>query len=221
MFPSSPALFPKLTVKSSLHTGVVVGKKLVKQFYQKQHKKSYYLGCSLGGRQGIKSAEKFPEDFDGIVIGAPAVDFNNLISWRASFYPITGAIGSANFIPSTAWKTWIHDAVLKQCDSIDGALDGIIEDPSLCHFDPAKLLCSSHTNGTNCLNPAQVQMVKQVFSPFKYPNGALIYPAMQPGSEINAVDKLYAGKPFSYSDVSVHPMISCKELLVWLEATRS
>lgn len=61
---------------------------------------------------GIKAAEKFPDDFDGIVAGAPAVDFNDLISWRASFYPITGAIGSENFISADTWKTTIHNEVL-------------------------------------------------------------------------------------------------------------
>jgi hypothetical protein len=61
---------------------------------------------------GIKAAEKFPADFDGIVAGAPAVNFNNLISWRASFFPITGAIGTANFISADTWKTTIHNEVL-------------------------------------------------------------------------------------------------------------
>lgn len=206
----------QLTIISSLHTGVVAGKKLVKQFYQKPQTKSYYLGCSLGGRQGIKSAEKFPDDFDGIVVGAPAVDFDNLVSWRASFYPITGAIGSANFIPSTAWKTWIHDEVLRQCDTIDGVQDGVIEDPTLCHFDPSKLACSlNNVTNLNCLNPVQVEIVKKIFSPFTYPNGTLIYPAMQPGSEISAVDKLYAGQPFSYSNVSIHPRILCDAAQSW------
>lgn len=100
----------------SLHTATEVGKKLTKLFYEGDISKSYYLGCSLGGRMGIKAAEKFPDDFDGIVAGAPAVDFNDLISWRASFYPITGAIGSENFISADAWKTTIHDEILaREC----------------------------------------------------------------------------------------------------------
>ena len=104
----------------SLHTTADAGKALANAFYGKPHSKSYYLGCSLGGRQGIKSAEMLPNDFDGIVAGAPGVDFNNLISWRARFFTITGAANSTNFIPATAWKTWIHDEVLRQCDAIDG-----------------------------------------------------------------------------------------------------
>ncbi|KAF3000291.1 hypothetical protein E8E13_008518 [Curvularia kusanoi] len=183
----------------SLHTSVDAGKTLAKAFYGKPHSKSYYLGCSLGGRQGVKSAEMFPDDFDGIVAGAPGVDFNNLVSWRARFFTITGAIGSPNFIPATAWKTWIHDEVLRQCDTIDGAKDGIIEDPTRCKFDPSTLLCKGTTTA-NCLSDQQVNQLKTIFSPFTYPNGKLIFPAMQPGSEVFAVERLYAGAPFSYSE---------------------
>lgn len=181
-----------------LHTSADAGKYLTKELYGKSHSKSYYLGCSLGGRQGIKSAEKFPEDFDGIVAGAPAVDFNDLVSWRARFFTITGAIGSKDFIPATAWKTWIHDEVLRQCDTIDKAQDGIIEDPMLCEFNPSTLLCTGDST-TQCLSKPQVQQLKTIFSDYKYPNGQLIYPAMQPGSEVLAVDRLYAGAPFAYS----------------------
>ncbi|KAJ4364946.1 hypothetical protein N0V83_008562 [Neocucurbitaria cava] len=183
----------------SLHTSVETGKTLSKKLYDEKYTKSYYLGCSLGGRQGIKSAEKFPSDFDGIVAGAPGVDFNNLVSWRAWFYTITGSKTGPDFIPTTAWKTWIHDEVLRQCDTIDKVKDGIIEDPALCKFNPTTLLCSRNST-TNCLNQNQVQQLKTIFSDYRYPDGHLIFPAMQPGSEINAVDRLYAGAPFSYSD---------------------
>lgn len=183
----------------SLHTSVEAGKKLSERFYEERHTKSYYLGCSLGGRQGIKSAEKFPADFDGIVAGAPGVDFNNLVSWRARFYTITGRSASPNFIPIIAWKTWIHEEVLRQCDMLDKVHDGIIEDPTLCKFDPSTLLCGPGTSG-NCLNQQQVHQLKTIFSDYTYSTGQLIYPAMQPGSEVNAVDRLYAGSPFPYSE---------------------
>ncbi|KAL1625577.1 hypothetical protein SLS56_007236 [Neofusicoccum ribis] len=185
----------------SLHVSTTTGKKLAKRFYEEDIGKSYYLGCSLGGRMGIKAAEKFPDDFDGIVAGAPAVDFNNLVSWRASFYTITGALGSENFISADTWKTTIHNEILAQCDDIDGVSDGIIEDPTLCHFRPETLLCTAtSSNATSCLNAVQVGIVRQIFSPFFGLDNALIFPAMQPGSETGAVEKLYAGKPFSYSD---------------------
>ena len=182
-----------------LHTSVDAGKSLARELYGKPHAKSYYLGCSLGGRQGIKSAEEFPNDFDGIVAGAPAIDFNNLVSWRARFFTITGAIGSTDFISATAWKTWIHDEVLRQCDTIDKAKDGIIEDPTLCKFDPSPLLCTENST-SSCLTSQQVQQLRTIFSDYKYPNGTQIFSSMQPGSEVSAVDRLYAGAPFTYSE---------------------
>jgi feruloyl esterase len=188
-------------IRDRLHTSAQVGKSLVHAFYQKPHSKSYYLGCSLGGRQGIGSAEEFPGDFDGIVAGAPGVDSNNLISWRAHFFPITGAIGRSDFISADAWKRWIHDEVLRQCDLIDGVEDGIIEDPRLCAFNPSKLLCTGNAT-EGCLSKAQVRQVTQIYSDYKYPDGQIVYSAMQPGSEIGAATGLYAGAAWAYSEVS-------------------
>lgn len=126
------------------------------------------------------------------------MDFNNLYSWRAWFYTVTGSNTGANFIPVTAWKTWIHDEILRQCDTIDGVKDGVIEDPTLCKFKPEKLLCRS-TNATNCLNPEQVDQVTKIFSDYRYPDGKLIFPAMAPGGEINSASGLYAGVPWALS----------------------
>lgn len=89
----SVGLLPVLTTPS-LHTGTKSAKKIIKAFYDKKPDHSYFIGCSLGGRMGIKDAELFPEDYDGIVAGAPTVDFNKLQGARAFFYTVTGAVGS-------------------------------------------------------------------------------------------------------------------------------
>jgi feruloyl esterase len=178
----------------------LAGKEVVKSFYGKPHARSYFLGCSQGGRQGIGSAEKYPNDFDGIVAGAPALDFNNMIAWRASIFPITGRVGSPNFISPATWTGLIHDEVMKQCDVIDGVKDGIIEYPDLCRFRPEVLQCKED-NTSNCLSPRQIAQVQRIFSPFRHSDGTLIYPGMLPGSEVRAIDRLYAGKPFSDSQV--------------------
>ena len=142
----------------------------------------------------------FPEDFDGVVAGTPALDFNNCYSWRAHFFPITGSTTSPDFITADVWSDLIHNEVLNQCDGLDGVLDGIIEDPTLCIFRPEALLCARNAT-SGCLTPNQVSIVNRVFSPYYGEDGNLIYPAMQPGSEIMAVERLYAGKPFAYSEV--------------------
>lgn len=191
-------LGPLLILLNRLHTSAVVSKNLTTNFYGAHLGKSYYMGCSLGGRQGIKAAEMFPEEFDGILAGAPAVDFNNVYSWRASFFPTTGASSDYNFISASTWNSTIHDEVLRQCDGIDGVMDGIIEDPTLCRFQPDALLCQGG-NSTNCLNSTQVTIVKKVYSDYLWPNGSLAFPGMQPGSEILAATGLYSGKPYAPS----------------------
>jgi hypothetical protein len=126
-----------------------------------------------------------------------------MTSWRASFFDKTGSQNSSNFIPAATWTGLIHDEILRQCDMIDGVADGIIENPTLCDFRPEALICSGDDNATNsCLSKAQVEIVREVFSPLCGASGELAFPAMQPGSEITAVQKLYSGAPFPYSLVS-------------------
>ncbi|GKT61717.1 feruloyl esterase B [Colletotrichum tofieldiae] len=185
----------------ALHVGVVAGKRLLQPLYKRAAAGSYFLGCSLGGRQGIKAVDMFPEDFDGVVAGAPAIDFNNLYSHRASFLPRTGAADSKDFITPTVWKTTIHKEVLRQCDRVDGVDDGIIEDPSLCKFDAETLLCLNNltAESTDCLSSKQVEVVRSIFSPTNDAQGNLFWPGMNPGSEVNAADGLYNGKPWAHS----------------------
>lgn len=147
----------------------------------------------------MKAAEMFPQDFDGIVAGAPAVNFNNLTSWRASFFGKTGSTTSPDFIPADLWSGLIHDEILRQCDTIDGVQDGIIENPTLCDFQPEVLICGRGSATDGCLSTAQVQVVREIFSPLYGSSGEVVFPAMQPGSEVLAAQKLYAGTPFPYS----------------------
>ncbi|KAF2680991.1 tannase and feruloyl esterase [Lentithecium fluviatile CBS 122367] len=196
-FYNSPEVVADFAYRS-IHTGVEVGKQITETFYGSAHTKSYYLGCSTGGRQGFKSAQDFPEDFDGIVAGAPAFSFNNLTSWSGHFYPITGPANSPAFVPTSLWPV-VHADVLKQCDTLDGYADGILEDASICNYTAADLLCGSGTNSSACLTAAQVETVQQIYSPTFAADGSLVYPRMQPGSEIVASFFIYNGVPFPYT----------------------
>ncbi|QDS69515.1 hypothetical protein FKW77_007333 [Venturia effusa] len=184
----------------SVHTNVVIGKEVTKQFYGKQHKSSFYLGCSTGGRQGMKSVQMFPDDFDGVVVGAPAIAFNNLTSWSGKFFLETGTNTSATFVTAAQWNAIGLD-VMAQCDGLDGVMDGVIEDPNLCYYRPENLLCSSITkNGSTCLTGTQANTVRQIFSALHGSDGSLVYPRMQPGSELlGAIVLLYGGVPFPYT----------------------
>ena len=180
----------------SLHTAVVLGKSILKTFYASALSHSYYFGCSLGGRQALKSALNYPADFDGIVAGSPGADFNNLYSWRGRFVVLTGPPNAAQFVPVDVWNTTIHSEVLRQCDLLDGVKDGIIEDPDLCDFRPEALICANGNTSSSCLTSAQVNMVRQIYTPFYGLNGNLIYPPMQPGNEDQAPQTLYTGQPY-------------------------
>ncbi|THU87952.1 tannase and feruloyl esterase [Dendrothele bispora CBS 962.96] len=184
----------------SMHTGVLVGKNLTETFYGSPHNKSYYLGCSTGGRQGLKSVQDFPEDFDGVVAGAPAADFNHLLDWSGHFFNITGNSSASTFLPTDQWINLVHPDVLAQCDDIDGVKDGIIEDPNLCEYDPTGLICEedggTNANATGCITQAQAGMIKEVYLPF-YIEGELAYPRIQPGSE--SLPIFYTGEPFVYT----------------------
>jgi feruloyl esterase len=96
------------------------------------------------------------------------------------------------------WSGLIHEAVLEQCDELDGVKDGIIEYPDLCQFDPSVLKCASGVT-ENCLSASQVDVVRKFFKPLTYNDGTMIYPGMQVGTEKLAVKGLYAGKPFATS----------------------
>lgn len=184
----------------SIHTGVVVGKELTKKFYERGFDKSYYLGCSTGGRQGFKSVQEYPNDFDGVVAGAPAFNFVNLLSWSAHFLPITGPPSSDTYLSPAMWKV-VHEEILRQCDSIDGAKDGIIEDPDLCNPILETLICKPNSkNNRKCITGKQANTVRQALSPLYGANGTLLYPRMQPGSEILTSSAMYSGQPFSYAE---------------------
>ncbi|KAJ7819986.1 tannase and feruloyl esterase [Mycena olivaceomarginata] len=170
----------------AIHVEAVVGKQIVEAYYGRPHTKSYYLGCSTGGRQGTQAALKYPEDFDGIIAGAPATNFNNLIHWVGMLSRYLGspnAASSPSFIPPESWKT-ITKEVLKQCDYLDGVSDGIISEPGACDFRPEALLCPGDgTSAKGCLTLPQVQALRKIYSPLYGPDGELVYPRFDPGAE--------------------------------------
>lgn len=183
-----------------MRTGVVLGKQIIDFFYGKEATYSYYLGCSTGGRQGFKEVQDFPDDFDGVVAGAPALDFNHLTAWSEHFYNILGPSTAATYVSPALWIV-IHNEILAQCDGIDGAVDGIIEDPELCYWRPEALICPTGIS-TSCLTAVQAAAVRQVFEPYYGLNGSLVYPRMQPGGELLSTRFYYNGQPFAYSTVS-------------------
>ncbi|KAJ3899663.1 Tannase/feruloyl esterase [Lentinula edodes] len=198
-FYHNPEVLADFTYRS-IHTNAVVGKEITKLFYGAPHDTSYYLGCSAGGRQGYKAMQDFPDDFDGIVAGAPGINWNSLMSWEDCIHSILGNTSSPTFISSEQWLGLVHNNILKQCDAIDGVVDGIIEDPSLCDYKPEGLICSPSGNVSDCLTAEQAQALRLVFSPLYNTSGKLMHPRQQPGSEnADYVGEMYGGELIQFS----------------------
>ena len=116
----------------------------------------------------------------------------NLFSWIGHFYPITGPPGSPTFLTPDLWSL-VHRDVLKQCDGLDGVLDGILEDPTLCQYRPEDLICTPGEK-SGCLTGVQANTVRQVLAPMYGEEGELVYPRMQPGTEVQSSTVFYSGQ---------------------------
>ena len=179
----------------SVHEMTVKSKAIANAFYGANATRSYFNGCSTGGRQALTAAQRFPNDFDGIVAGAAANPKSGLDAWRIW---MTQAMlkDKASFIPEEKHRV-IHQAVLDACDKIDGVEDGLIENPTRCRFDPAVLACRG-ADGPNCLTAAQVETAKVVMSPVKNrQTGELIFPGFEPGTELGWSRMLSGPEPYA------------------------
>ncbi|CAL1716111.1 unnamed protein product [Somion occarium] len=180
----------------ALHLSVVAGKEVVRQYYGKPHHKAYYLGCSTGGRQGLKEAQRFPDDFDGIVVGSPANWMAHLQPWSIHVSLEIMPVNSSRFIPAATWAEVIHPEVLKQCDILDGLADGILNDPRKCSSRPETLACRPGQNTSTCLNLDQIHAIHQIFSTYFETNQTFIFNGYYPGGEVGYPQGLVGAVPF-------------------------
>jgi feruloyl esterase len=166
----------------SEHEMAVKGKAVIQQFYGSPARLSYWVGCSTGGKQGLTEAQRYPEDFDGIIAGAPA---NYMIHLHAWSIWVSQAVHKTpeSFIGDDQRRV-LHDAALAACDAKDGLKDSLIDNPKKCKFDPSTVQCKAGAT-TGCLTPAQVAAAKMIYSPATNPRTkAEIFPPLEPGSEI-------------------------------------
>ncbi len=166
----------------AVHEMTVQAKSLIANYYGNQAKRAYWNGCSTGGRQGLMSAQRYPADFDGIIAGAPANYMSHLQPWSL-WVPMAVHQTEASYIPPAKYPI-IHKAVLDACDALDGVRDGVIEDPTRCHFDPKTIECRG-PDATSCLTAPQVEAARKIYSPMTNPRtGLQLFPALEPGSEM-------------------------------------
>ena len=166
----------------AVHEMTVKAKSIVDAFYGTAPTLSIWNGCSQGGRQGITAAVRYPADFDGIVAGAPAVNFLNLHAGRVAINRAVNAT-PAGGIPASKYPA-IHRAVLAACDAKDGVADGVLENPGACAFDPKVLQCSGQEDAS-CLSPAQVESARRMYAGARHPGTkASVLPGLAPGAEL-------------------------------------
>ncbi|PBP66739.1 tannase/feruloyl esterase family alpha/beta hydrolase, partial [Pseudomonas syringae] len=146
-----------------VHLTALASKKLIAAFYGRKAQYAYFSGCSDGGREALIEAQRYPDDFDGIIAGAPALNFQVQKTlyhgWMARSN--RGADGKPILLASRL--PLLHKAVLEQCDLLDGQIDGLVADPRICHFDPAALQCKASADPATCLSAEEVATVRRFY----------------------------------------------------------
>lgn len=172
---------PKLTDFShrAIHLMTVQGKEVIASHYGEPASRAYYQGCSTGGRMGLMAVQRYPDDFDGVIAGAPVHTLQTQTS--AQLRSLAFAAPGARLDP--AHLELIHGAVLAACDAEDGAADGVLRDPRACGFDPGALQCKGGASGASCLTPAQVNAVRKVYAGQKADDGSVAAFPLEKGGE--------------------------------------
>jgi feruloyl esterase len=161
----------------------VVAKTIITAHYDARPARAYFNSCSTGGRQALIEAQRYPDDFDGIVAGDPSWDQMRLYAARVWLNTYVNRTPAA-VIPASKYPM-MHAAVLDRCDSLDGVKDGVLEEPTRCVFDYAALSCKGEDAAT-CLTAEQVETARAMTRPIRDPaSGALLHPGRYyPGSEL-------------------------------------
>lgn len=172
------------------HVTSIAAKALINTYYGTPAKHSYFQGCSNGGREALQEAQRYPEDYDGIIAGAPAIPWTGLsvgMAWNAqAVKAVEGGIPPAKL-------QVLQDAVMKQCDALDGVTDGLLEDPRQCAFDPSEVQCAKDDAET-CLTAAQVNAVRKIYQgPKSAKTKAQLFPGFPRGVEAVQWDQWITG----------------------------
>jgi feruloyl esterase len=166
----------------AIHETTVAAKRVVDGLYGRGPRFSYFNGCSTGGRQALTAAQRYPEDFDGIIAGAPASYSSKQTFGQIWIYQATAS--PERELPRETLQL-VHDAVMNACDALDGVQDGVLENPLACRFDPQVLACTEDNGGASCLTTPQVEAVRTIYAGASNPRtGEPIFPGLERGSEL-------------------------------------
>ncbi len=165
----------------ALHATAANAKALIQAFYSNPPRHSYFDSCSDGGREALMEAQRFPEDFDGILAGAPANFWTHMLAAAVEIIQSMYGKDPSAYIPSAKLPA-IQSAALAACDAQDGVKDGLISNPLQCHFDPSVLLCKGQ-DSRDCLTAPQLSTLKKLYAGAQDSHGKQIFPGYLPGAE--------------------------------------
>ena len=166
----------------SLHLTTRNGKALTEAFYTEPPAYSYYVGCSKGGQQGLMEAQRYPDDFDGLIAGNPANDWTRFYAGAHLWYSQAMLADVESWIPPSKLPA-LGNAVNNFCDAREGIEDGILMNPLACDFEPSQLQCPAGVDNDSCLTAKQVTAVEKIWSGVRDSSGELIFPGLVPGGE--------------------------------------
>ena len=169
----------------AVHETAVASKTIVEAYYGKMPAFSYFNGCSAGGRQAMQEAQRFPADFNGIIAGAPGLDWTGRAAQAVRVAQRLEQNETARLLQPQ--RQLLHDTVDAACDASDGVTDGVIENPERCTFDPAVLQCKDG-KATGCLTAQQVETARMIYSPVVNPQTRRSIHGLAPGSEMGWTD---------------------------------
>ncbi len=179
-----------------IHEMTVVGKALTKAFYGRAPRYSYFVGGSTGGRQGLMEAQRFPDDYDGILSACPAINWAHFVP--ASLWPEVVMLTRSNFV-SKAKLDAATAAAIAACDPDDGLKDGVIDDPLRCAYDP-KALVGTRV-GTEIFTDADAEVLRKIWQGPRGTDGRFLWYGLERGADLNAyagtAGSPLQGKPFS------------------------
>ena len=171
-----------------VHVTTLAAKALIERYYGQKPRYSYFSGCSDGGREALMEAQRYPEDFNGIMAGAPAMNFTTQNSFYHGWNAITNRDADGQPILTADKLPILHRAVIEQCDAPDGLRDGLISDPVHCHPDLSKITCRAGQSADSCLSTAQARVAIEIYRGAHDAAGrGLVIDGPMPGSELNWV----------------------------------
>jgi len=162
-----------------IHDMTVVGKALTQAFYGKPPRYSYFVGGSTGGRQGLMEAQRFPGDYDGILAYNPAINFHRLVA--GGVWPQLVMLEAKHLVPRTKLEA-VTAAVVKACDGDDGVMDGVIDDPIHCRWDPKAFV--GMPVGDDVFSDTDAEVVRKIWEGPRGAGGRVLWFGLPRGADL-------------------------------------